>query len=179
MDKPASDFHFKLMCFSYRFRDRFAPRANILKEVGIKPGFHILDYGCGPGSYTIAAAELLGKSGKIYALDIHPLAIQRVRSIASKKQLTNVETICSDHKTGLPDHSVDLVLLYDTFHTLGEPNGVLEELHRVLKPDGVLSFSDHYMKEDEIVSEVTNGGLFRLSRRGKKTYSFVKENAQQ
>ncbi|MDI6886277.1 MAG: methyltransferase domain-containing protein [archaeon] len=58
---------------------------------------------------------------------------------------------------------VDVVLLYDTFHTLGDPNGVLEELHRVLKPDGILSFSDHHMKENEIVSEVTS------------TYSFSKE----
>jgi len=151
------------------------PRKNVLKVVGIKPGFHVLDYGCGPGGYIIGAAELVGKSGKIYALDIHPLAIQMVQSIASKKQLTNVETICSDCKTGLPDNSVDVVLLYDTLHTLSDQNGVLEELHRVLKPNGILSFSDHHMKENEILSKVTNRRLFRLSRKGKRTYSFLKE----
>jgi len=175
MDKPKSNFGFKLMSFTYRFRDFFLPRMNILKEVGIKPGSHVLDYGCGPGGYITAAAELVGKSGKIYALDIHPLAIQKVQSIASKKQLTNVNTICSDCKTGLPDKSLDVVLLYDTFHDLSEPDGVLEELHRVLKPNGVLSFSDHHMKEDEIVSKVTNRGLFILSRKGERTYSFLKE----
>ena len=175
MDKPKSNFGFKLMSFTYRFRDFFLPRMNILKEVGIKPGSHVLDYGCGPGGYITAAAELVGKSGKIYALDIHPLAIQKVQSIASKKQLTNVNTICSDCRTGLPDNSLDVVLLYDTFHNLSEPDGVLEELHRVLKPNGVLSFSDHHMKEDEIVSKVTNRGLFILSRKGEKTYSFLKE----
>jgi len=148
---------------------------NILEEVGIKLGFHVLDYGCGPGSYIIPLAELVGKSGKIYALDIHPLAIQRVQSIAEKKQLTNVEITRSDRKTGLSDNSVDVVLLYDTFHTLGDPNGVLRELHRILKPNGILSFSDHHKKEDEIVSKVTNRGLFRLSRKGKRTYSFLKE----
>ncbi len=163
------------MSFTYKFRDLFSPRKNILKEVGIRPGFHILDYGCGPGGYITATAEFVGKSGKIYALDIHPLAIQMVQSIASKKQLTNVETICSDCKTGLPDNSIDVVLLYDTFHILGDPNEVLEELHRVLKPNGILSFSDHHMKENEIVAEVTNSGLFRLSRKGKRTYSFLKE----
>jgi len=174
MDKPEPKFHFKVMSFTYKFRDFFLPRRNILKEVGIKPGFYVLDYGCGPGSYIIAAAELVGKSGKIYALDIHPLAIQMVQSIASKKQLANVETICSDCQTGLPDNSLDVVLLYDTLHTLSDPNGVLEELHRVLKPNGILSFSDHHMKEDEIVSKVTNEDLFRLSRKGKRTYSFSK-----
>ncbi len=85
MDKPTSNFHFKFMSFGYKFRDFFLPRKNILKEVGVKPGFHVLDYGCGPGGYIIAAAEFVGKSGKIYALDIHPLAIQMVQSIASKK----------------------------------------------------------------------------------------------
>ena len=175
MDKPVSNFLFKLMSFGYKFRDFFLPPKNILKEVGIKPGFYVLDYGCGPGGYVIAAAELVGKSGKIYALDIHPLAIQGVQSIALRKALTNVETICSDCKTGLPDNSVDVVLLYDTFHMLSDPNGVLEELHRVLKPNGILSLSDHHMKESEIVSKVTNRGLFRLSRKGKITYSFLKE----
>lgn len=170
-----ANLHFKFMSFGYKFRDFFLPRMDILKEVGIETGFHVLDYGCGLGSYITAAAELVGKSGKIYALDIHPLAVQRVQSIASKKQLTPVETICSDCKTGLPDNSVDVVLLYDTFHNLGDPNGVLEEFYRVLKSKGILSFSDHHMKENEIVSKVANRGLFMLSRKGKKTYSFLKE----
>jgi len=172
MDKPMSNFHFKLMSFCFKFRDFFLPRMNILKEVGIKLGFHVLDYGCGPGSYVIPLAELVGKSGKIYALDIHPLAIQEVQSIASKKQLKDVETICSDCKTGLPDNSVDVVLLYDTLHALSDPDRVLEELYRVLKPNGILSFSNH-MKENEIVSKVTSRGLFRLWRKGKFTYNFL------
>lgn len=175
MDKPKSNIDFKVMSFTYKFRDFLLPRTNILKEVGIKPGFQVLDYGCGPGSYIIPLTELVSKSGKIYALDIHPLAIQKVQSIASKKNLTNVETICSDCKTGLPDKSVDVVLLYDTFHTLGDPNGVLEELHRVVKPRGTLSFSDHHMNEQDIISKVTKSGLFRLSRKGRRTYSFSKE----
>lgn len=175
MDKPMSNLHFKFMSFGYKFRDLRLPRRNILKEVGIKPGFHVLDYGCGPGGYIVPLAKLVGKSGKIYALDIHPLAIQRVQNIASKKKLTNVKTIYSDCKTRLPDNSIDVVLLYDTFHDLSDPNEVLEELHRVLKPNGILSFSDHHIKEDEILSQVTNSGLFRLSEKGKFTYNFLKE----
>jgi len=175
MDKPMSNFDFKFMFLGYRFRDFSLPRKNILKEVGIKPGFYVLDYGCGPGSYIIPLAELVGESGKIYALDIHPLAIQKVKDIASKKQLTNVETILSDCQTGLPDNTLDAVLLYDAFHHLSDPDVVLKELHRVLKPDGILSFSDHHMKEKEIVAEVTKSRLFRLSRKGQRTYTFLKE----
>jgi len=142
--------------------------------VGIKPGFQVLDYGCRPGSYITPLAELVGESGRIYALDIHPLAVQAVQRIVSKKQLMNVETILSDCETGLPDNSVDIILMYDIFHDLGDPNGVLAELHRVLKPDGTLSFSDHHIREHEIVSKVTHRGLFRLYRRSKRTYSLLK-----
>jgi SAM-dependent methyltransferase len=89
MDKPMSNFHFKLMSLGFAFRDMFSPPKNILAEVGIEPGFVVLDYGCGTGSYSIAAAELVGRSGKVYSLDIHPLAVRRVQEVASKKRLTN------------------------------------------------------------------------------------------
>jgi len=175
MDKPMSNFDFQFMSVGYKFRDFFMPRLNILKDVGIKPGFHVLDFGCGPGSYIVPLAKLVGESGKIYALDIHPLAIQKVKDIALKRQLTNVETVLSDCQTGLPDNSLDTVLLYDAFHHLSDPDMVLKELHRVLKPDGILSFSDHHMKEKEIVAEVINERLFRLLRKGQRTYTFLKK----
>jgi len=172
MDNVESNLSFKLMALSYKFRDFFQSRMDILKEAEIKPGDHVLDYGCGPGSYIIPLAGLVGKKGIIYALDIHPLAIQMVQNIALKKQLTNVETIYSDCKNGLPDNSIDVVLLYDVLHDLNNSDEVLEELHRVLKSNGILSVSDHHMKENEIVSKVVNRGLFGLTKRGKRTYSF-------
>jgi ubiquinone/menaquinone biosynthesis C-methylase UbiE len=175
MGRIESNFGFKFMTFGFKFRDFYRPRMDILKEVGIKPGDHVLDYGCGPGSYIIPLAELVGKEGKIYAIDVRPIAIQRVQNTASKKQLTNVETICSDCKNGLPDNSIDVVLLYDVLHHLNNPDQVLEELHRVTKPNGILSVSDHHMKENEIVSKVTNRGLFGPTKRGKRTYSFSRE----
>jgi ubiquinone/menaquinone biosynthesis C-methylase UbiE len=177
VDRIESNLGFRLMAFGYKIRDLRLPRKNILKEVGIKPGFRVLDYGCGPGSYTVPLAGLVGESGKVYALDIHPLAIRKVKGIASKRQLANVETILSDCQTGLPDNSLDVVLLYDIFHHLSDPDRILKELHRVLKPDGVLSFSDHHMKENEIVSRVTNSGFFSLLKRGQRTYSFMKKQS--
>jgi ubiquinone/menaquinone biosynthesis C-methylase UbiE len=172
-----SDFGFRAMAFMFKVRDFFRPREDIVEEVGLREGFHVLDYGCGPGGYVKPVAVLVGESGRIYALDISPLAIQTVKKIVVKNLMRNVETILSDCSTGLPDDSVDAVLLYDVFHNLTDPNGVLEELYRVLKPDGVLSFSDHHMKEDEIMSELTNKGLFALLKKGKRTYSFAKKRA--
>jgi ubiquinone/menaquinone biosynthesis C-methylase UbiE len=59
-----------------------------------------------------------------------------------------------------------MVLVYDIFHDLKNRDAVLEELHRVLKPEGGLSLSDHHLKEEEIISVITNGGLFNLLHRG-------------
>jgi ubiquinone/menaquinone biosynthesis C-methylase UbiE len=165
------------MALTFKIRDFLRPRRDIIKEVGIKEGFHMLDYGCGPGSYLSAVADLVGKSGKIYALDTNPQAIKAIEKIAAKKQLTNVEAILSDCDTGLPDASIDVALLYDTFHDLIDQNAVLKELRRVLKPNGILSFNDHHMKDSEILSKVTDDKLFRLLRRGERTYSFVKYGA--
>ncbi len=176
MDKPMSSFHFKLMAFFFKFRDMFIPPKEIVTQAGIKPGFHVLDYGCGAGSYSIAAANIVGESGKVYALDIQPLAVEMVKNKSEKKGLNNIETILSHCRTGLPDESIDFVILFDIYHELSEPESVLQELHRVLKPDGKLSFSDHHLKEG--ADQIASMGLFRLS--GKKTgktvtYTFVKK----
>ena len=169
-----SNLGFKLMALQFKLRDLLVSRGQVLSEVGIRPGFTVLDYGCGPGSYILPAWRLIGESGKLYALDMHPLAVSAVRRLAVRNGLANVETIHSDGKTGLPDGSIDVVLLYDTFHALRDRHGVLSELHRVLKPEGILSFGDHHMAGHEIASALTAGKLFRLVSKGERTYSFAK-----
>ena len=174
MDKPMASVGFKLMALVFRARDLLRSRADVLNEAGIKPGFCVLDYGCGPGSYIVPLAQLVGASGKIYALDIHPLAVKEVQKKATQKAIMNLKTIESDCHTGLPDNKVDVVLLYDTFHNLSQPDDVLRELHRVLKSNGTLSFSDHHLNEKDILANVTKTGLFKLLTKGKQTYSFSK-----
>jgi ubiquinone/menaquinone biosynthesis C-methylase UbiE len=176
MDKPASNLEFRFMSLGFLFRDLRLRRMEILKEVGIQSGFLVLDFGCGAGSYVAATSRLVGQSGRVYALDIHPLAIRSVANMVSKKGLTNVETVLSDCSTGLPDESIDAVLLYDTFHGLSQPATVLQELHRVSKPHVILSFSDHHMKEAEIPARVAEGGLFKLEGKGRRTHRFSKVN---
>ena len=116
MDKPMSSVGFWFMKWAFRVLDLLGSRMDVLKEAGIKPGFCVLDYGCGPGSYVVPIAQLVGASGEIYALDIHPLAIKEVQKKATQKAIKNLKTIGSDCNTGLSDNKVDVVLLYDTFH---------------------------------------------------------------
>ncbi len=162
------------MILMFKIRDFLRPRSDVLKEAGIKPGFSVLDFGCGPGGYIMPLVELVGSSGRIHALDVHPLAIRRVKKTAASKGIENIEVIESDCSTHLPDNAVDTVLLYDVFHDLARPDAVLRELHRVLKPGGTLSFSDHHMEEKEVIARITGAGIFKFVKRGRKTYSFAK-----
>ena len=173
--KPKSNLDFRVMSLTYKFRDFRLPRMNILQEVGIEAGSHVLDYGCGPGSYIVPLVKLVGNCGKIYALDMHPLAIETVQKLTSKRGIKNVQAIPSDCKTGLPPNSIDVVLLYDILHDLNNASDVLTELHRILKPKGILSLSDHHMKEEELIFQVASGGLFKLSAKNRRTYSFTEE----
>lgn len=174
MDKPQSGFSFKLMTLMLKVRDLVKPRRNVLKEVGIKPGAQVLDFGCGPGGYILPLSKMIGPYGMIYALDINPQAIQTVKNIASRKNLNNIETIISDSKTGLPDMSMDFVLLYDVLHHLSPPEDTLAEIYRVLKSDGIFSMSDHHMEDEDIINTVTAPGTFQLLRRGEWVFNFTK-----
>jgi ubiquinone/menaquinone biosynthesis C-methylase UbiE len=167
VERPQSGFGFRMMSLMFRFRDLLKPRGNIVKEVGLKLGSRVLDFGCGPGGYILPVEKLIGPSGKVYALDVNLTALNAVKSLAAKHHLTNIETIQSDMATGLPDGSIDIALLYDVLHHLKNPDAVLAELHRVLQPEGMLSVSDHHLEDDNITSRISAGGLFRLARKGK------------
>lgn len=186
MDKPMSRFHFWCMSVVFKVRDLLVSPMRKLEEAAVGPGAQVLDFGCGPGSFSIAAAQRVGSTGRVYALDIHPDAVKAVEKKAARKGLANVETIraaspSQRHRRfpfewagGLETESIDVVLLYDTFHMISDQEGLLRGLHRVLKADGRISLSDHHMKHSDILEAVTQGGWFELSKQGKLTYTFTK-----
>jgi ubiquinone/menaquinone biosynthesis C-methylase UbiE len=177
MSEAGSALGFKAMAAMFKLRDLLRPPAGKLAEPGLGPGMAVLDYGCGPGSFSVEAARITGSSGRVFALDISPQAIESVRRAAADAGLENVVPILSDCASGLDDSSIDVVLLYDIYHDLEDPGCVLDEIARVLKPEGIVSFSDHHMKEPDIIREMTGPGRFILSDRGKRTYSFIRQSA--
>ncbi|MGB9625554.1 MAG: methyltransferase domain-containing protein, partial [Phycisphaerae bacterium] len=91
--KLASALQFGMLCVAFAVRDAIRPRLRILREVPLREGFHVLDYGCGPGGYVAPLAQLVGPGGRVYALDVNPLAVRRVGRIARRRRLANVEPI--------------------------------------------------------------------------------------
>ncbi len=171
---PAKQY-FSFMKFAFKLRDLLYPRAKVLAEAGIKEGDTLLDFGCGTGSYEIAASKMAGENGKVYALDKSPEAIETVNGLIKKHALGNTELILSERETGLADESVDVILFYDILHHLKNYREILAEFHRVLKAGGVLSCSDHHMPDLEIIEHLECSGLFVFREKGKKTFTFRKK----
>ena len=165
---------FKFMTREFKRRDKKYPPINKIKKTKIEKGDTVIDYGCGPGSYTIASAEFVGNTGKVHAVDIHPLAIEEVQNRANEKGLKNIMTILTDCETKLEARSIDAALLLDIMHDLSDPGKILKELHRILKLNGSLSVDDHHLDDDEIINKVTQSKLFKFDNKDEKVFNFIK-----
>jgi ubiquinone/menaquinone biosynthesis C-methylase UbiE len=159
--------HFRMMSLVHEdlyklVRDPY----EVLKAAGLEPGQKVLEVGCGPGFFTIPAARIAGEEGSIYALDVNPLAVDKVRRKIEGDGVTNVETILADAaETGLPDESFDLIFLFGFANPVGDMEHILAELHRLLKPAGVLSVEGRLQ---------LSSALFRLVRRQGRISRFAK-----
>lgn len=162
---PMPDIAFRAMSLYFALRHRLDDVTKPLKNAGIKEGDVVLDFGCGPGHYALAAARMVGQSGRVYALDIHPLAVQSVKRKARKENLTNIKTILSGRDTGLADQSIDIALVYDTIHMVNDKQALTKELHRVLKPNGLLSVLVAHVKVNDILKILQGDDLFSLRDR--------------
>lgn len=175
IDRPMPAFFFWGMSAMLKIRDWFRPRDVLLNEIPLKRGNTVLDYGCGPGSYIPGLAARVGQNGAVIAVDIHPLAIRQVEALARRRGLRNVKPCLSDGAClpDIADASVDVVLLFDIFHMLGDQEGTLAEVRRVLRPGGTLAVNDHHMNQDDLTAGVTRSGNFRLVKHGMYNFTFT------
>ncbi|MDG6256845.1 MAG: class I SAM-dependent methyltransferase [Methanomicrobiaceae archaeon] len=122
----------------------------MLTPMGIEEGMAVVDYGCGPGSYLKAASELVSERGRVYAVDIHTLAISSVARRTTKYGLTNViPVLAEEYHSGLPDGTADLVYALDMVHQVDDPRAFLAELRRIAKPDGTLVIDDGHLPREQ------------------------------
>jgi len=117
-----------------------------LKDIGIKRGQKVLDFGCGSGNYTIPAARIVGEDGLVYASDKDKGSLDQLMHKAESIGLKNIIRLdtLDESGTGLDNESVDVVLLYDVLHYYYFPQAedrrqLLREVYRVLKPSALLS----------------------------------------
>ena len=140
----------------------------VLAEVGVREGQTVLDYGCGSGTFSIPCARIVGAEGRVYALEVRAGVLERLREQATGEGLANIVTILSEQPgadTGLPEESVDVVLVYDVMHAVEDRPALLRELYRVLRRDGFLSVFPMHLGTDSLLRVMDECGLFDLRDR--------------
>lgn len=120
-----------------------------------KEGEYCLDIGCGRGNDILTLAQIVGKNGKAYGIDITPEMIEKAKRTANKLNISNVEFIHSTIEL-LPfeNNFFDLIISNCTINHMTDKQQLWNEIYRILKPGGRFVISDIYAYEpiDEIYS---------------------------
>ena len=129
-------------------RQREEDCETMLKALGVKPGQTVCDMGCGNGFYTLKLAELVGKRGTVYAVDIQQEMLRLLESRAETTNLKNVEPVLGSLiDPRLPEGTLDLILCVDVYHEFSHPEHMLAAMRKSLKKDGRLVLVE-FRKED-------------------------------
>lgn len=115
---------------------------SFLQHVGIEPGMHCLDLGCGGGDVTFELAALVGIEGKVVGWELDETIVKLTQEDCRKLNLTNVELKIADA------FSLDEVNEYDLVYTrfllthLSDPQTVIEKMKTAVKPGGIVAVED-------------------------------------
>jgi len=144
-----------------------------------KPGTVVADIGAGDGSYSFAAAEKVGPSGRVYATEIDPDKLKTLKAEATKRKLQNVMVVeGAADDTNLPSNCCDAIFLRHVYHHITQPREFDKNLLRSLKPGAYLAIIDfppnpnyapvagvpknrggHGIPQKVMVDELTSAGL--------------------
>jgi ubiquinone/menaquinone biosynthesis C-methylase UbiE len=136
-----------------------------LREVGIRKGQIVLDFGCGSGNYTIPAARIVGQEGRVYALDKDKEDLDKLMERAELEELENIERMetSGELKIDIEDESFDAVLLYDIFwyFPLTDPRlpKLLDEVHRVTRSDALISVYPKHIDSEQLKNKIQSAGF--------------------
>ncbi|MBO4636087.1 MAG: class I SAM-dependent methyltransferase [Clostridiales bacterium] len=113
----------------------------------------ILDYGCGTGNYSFAAAYAFDCKCNVYAVDINKQCLSYIDEKAKNEGLNCIITAVGreDYRHDFDDNTFDLILYADIFHGEGKPYDglhrfvMVEEAKRTLRPGGILAVLPFHM----------------------------------
>jgi ubiquinone/menaquinone biosynthesis C-methylase UbiE len=159
-----SDLSFRMMTATFAVLDLFHPTvARRAHTFGVREGMAVVDYGCGPGRYTVEFAGLVGPAGKVYAVDVQKLAVETTCRRAERRGLANVvPAVARGYDCGLPDAVADMIFALDMFFSVREPALFLRELRRICKPDGVLVIDDGHQPRSATLQKLQGSGAWRI-----------------
>ena len=76
----------------------------VIEAIDLKHGMSIADIGAGGGYYCLRFADIVGKKGKVYAVDKNKRYLDSIRYFANGRGLNNIVTILPERSNiNLPD----------------------------------------------------------------------------
>ena len=146
-------------------------------QLKLTAGMRVCDLGCGNGYWTLPMARKVGKTGKVFAVDIQREMLQKLRIRAEREKIKNIELVRGDvDDPQLPPGEVDLLLMVDVYHEFSHPESMLWGIRRSLVDTGVVALLEyreedpevpikplHKMSKNQIMKEYEKNG-FKLVR---------------
>ena len=148
----------------------------LLDLLGIKQGDVVADIGAGVGFFSLRAAERVGPTGKVLAVDVQPEMIEGLEMMMNRFGHENIVPILGDvDDPKLPANSVDHVLIVIAYHEFSHPVEMMRHIRNAMKPDGQTLIVEykaedlssrvaplHKMSEAEIMTEISALGFRRV-----------------
>jgi ubiquinone/menaquinone biosynthesis C-methylase UbiE len=146
--------------------------SKMLSEIGIGEGQSVLDFGCGSGKYSIPAAKIVGKNGRIYSLDVSQGALQKTLKKAEREGLDNIVRLLSSENVEIPidNEAINHVLLIDVLQEISDKETLFREIFRILKSDGLMTVYPMHRDPEEVIG-LASSVKFRL--KGRKFFEQV------
>lgn len=178
IDRPTSEpYAGDLKIFEDPKRERNLQIERVMDVLEIQRGANVADIGAGSGWFTVRAAQRVGSSGRVYAVDINRDYLKYIEARAYQEKLLNVRTVLGKQDNPLlPPQSVDAVLLLKTYHEVAQPIRLLKSLRQSMRSGARLGIidrngtgDDHGLSRDTVVSEARRAGFELVEE-----YDFVK-----
>jgi ubiquinone/menaquinone biosynthesis C-methylase UbiE len=149
----------------------------VLRNLGLKAGHVVADFGCRAGRYAVPAARIVGKRGRVYAIDRDADSLARLELRASELELDNIHPRRVDllaESLPLEPHTIDVAFLFDVLHGVFFPQkrqrlALFEKVRRAVKPEGRLAvYPTHGRKHGpfmkQLESEIAEAGFREVNR---------------
>jgi ubiquinone/menaquinone biosynthesis C-methylase UbiE len=113
-----------------------------VERLALQPGATVLDVGCGTGASAIPAAEQVGPTGKVIAVDLADRLLAIARRKAAARKLENIEFRHGDMENlGYPDQFLDAVICVFAIFFVPDVAKQISELWRMVRPNGQLAIT--------------------------------------
>jgi SAM-dependent methyltransferase len=115
-------------------RDRRGEARRVLDRLAVRPGQRVADIGAGLGYYTVRLARRLGPGATIYATDVTPAYLDRLRNRLAREGIAGVRIVLGGARDPrLPPDSVDVAILSHVYHEIENPYEFLARLQPALR----------------------------------------------